>query len=105
MGLINNIYHLKSDEIPYVESVTDPKFKEHVLNIIGRYLLSNGYKLKSQGINHYYHHIHKEIGGEDVKGLANKFTVLVHVSRVIERNQHKQFNLKDFITPASTRTR
>jgi hypothetical protein len=81
---------------------TDEEAIQALYNILARYMIANGTYPAQLNVKTLYPYFAAIIPNAPAK---NKSRWLLQLARFIERNQHKQFNLKDFITPASTRTR
>lgn len=75
----------------YVED----QYVEHLLNVLTRYAISQGYSVKKVTFKNLYRIFRKELNIK-VNG-QDKFDWLLRIARILERNQHKPFDLKEFI--------
>jgi hypothetical protein len=92
---VKDIYHIE-------EFHSQRQAQAALYNILARYMIANGTYPAQLNVKTLYPYFAAIIPNAPAK---NKSKWLLQLARFIERNQHKQFNLKDFITPASTRTR
>lgn len=91
--MINNIYSLKKDVICEPEEFHDSTSHRNLYDLLARYAISKGFTPKSLNIHGLLYFYLTEMGLEKPPESPKKW--LFQLARIIERNQHKRFDLKE----------
>ena len=97
MSLNSGIYFKKTrvtkeDRKEFLDSYT-AEYRKQLFNALARYMISVGDVPKRNTFTEYYKFFSKALGVKIKK--EDRFKWLCQVARAIERNQHKQFNIKE----------
>lgn len=91
--MINNIYNLKKDVICEPEEFYDSDSHRNLYDLLARYAISKGFTPKSLNVHGLLRFYLDELGLNEPLKSPKKW--LFQIARLIERNQHKSFDLRD----------